>query len=617
VRPNEALLQLMSLPFRIRQPLSRLRARAAPLESAGSDSQTEEMWTKQQRPDYSRLILTSKVYQHGNAVTTPLQEAPGISEKMGNRLLLKREDVQPTFSFKVRGAYNKLAHLVLSEAVEGGKHAAGSQGGTQGGSMLHRRHEATVVTNSLDGSRLAGERADRGGGGANGVIACGANHAIAVARAAHLLGVGATVVMPVYTPKSIRDIVSEQYGAQIVITGTTMADAAAECRARVARGGSGVLVPAFDDPHVIAGHGTVALEILNQTNIAELHAIFVCCGGGGLLAGVAAYVKHVAPHVKVVGVEGAGAEAMTLALQRGQPFEMSDLSTFAENAAFPMVGEETFRVCNDLVDDMVVVSNDEICAAIENTFEETRSMLEPAGALAVAGARHYAAANGLVGKNIVAITSGANVKFDRLRFVAERALVGERKEAMVAVRIPERPGAFKELYRYIYPRSVTEFVYRYSGDTVEPAAIFLSFELAIPGSDEATALTGALTAAGMPSDDISDNEMAKSHARYLFGGRLGGGSGSHGKGGSKARERVFRFEFPETPGALRRFLDRLPDAWNVSLFHYRNHGSDKGKVLVGLQLPDDSEDDFEQFVADLGYAYVEETHNSVYRNFMA
>ena len=361
----------MSLPFRIRQPLSRLRGRAAKIEAAASDSQTEELWTKQQRPDYSRLILTSKVYQHGNAVTTPLQEAPGISEKMGNRIMLKREDVQPTFSFKVRGAYNKLAHLVMSEAVEGGKDAAGVE--ARHGGTLHRRHEAT--SSAISGTRGGkAKRLDRGGGAANGVIACGANHAIAVARAAHLLGVGATVVMPVYTPKSIRDIVSEQYGAQVVITGTTMADAAAECRSLVARGGNGVLVPAFDDPHIIAGHGTVALEILNQTDIAALHAVFVCCGGGGLLAGVAAYVKHVAPHVKVIGVEGAGAEAMTLALQRGQPFEVTDLSTFAENAAFPNVGEETFRVCNELVDDMVVVSNDEICAAIENTFEETRNV---------------------------------------------------------------------------------------------------------------------------------------------------------------------------------------------------------------------------------------------------
>ncbi|PWZ02067.1 putative ILV1-anabolic serine and threonine dehydratase precursor [Testicularia cyperi] len=602
-------------------------------------------------PDYLRLILNADVYDL--VKQTPLQPGVNLSSKLGCQVLLKREDLQPVFSFKLRGAFNMMRQLDDEQKWKG-------------------------------------------------VIACSAgNHAQGVAMAGAHLSIPCTIVMPKGTP-SIKTANVKRLGAKVVLFGQDFDEAKAECT-RLSQAHGLKIIPPFDHPRVIAGQGTVAVEICRQTDMTNLDAIFCCVGGGGLLAGVAAYIKRIAPpHVKVIGVETFDADALAQSLEAGHRVLLDEVGLFSDGTAVRIVGEECFRVCRENVDGMVKVSNDEICAAIKDVFEDTRSIPEPAGALAVAGMKRYIATHGLAGsgKKFVALVSGANMNFSRLRFVAERADLGENKEALLSVEIPEQPGAFLKLHDHIHPRNVTEFSYRYNSS--EKAQIFLSFILngtnvprsssapdntapaaaaaaasahngdgdvpvAMPvpdpvreaaaaardthaardassastatamgsstsslsaaaaggdpnklaesmmasslslnsGSSELASILASLSSAGMPAIDISGDEVSKSHLRYMVGGLT-----------AVPNERIFRFEFPERPGALRKFLIGLQSEWNVSLFHYRNHGSDVGKILVGIQVPPNQTQDFHNFLNDLNYHVVEETNNPVVTRYL-
>ncbi|ORX77071.1 threonine dehydratase I [Basidiobolus meristosporus CBS 931.73] len=503
-----------------------------------------------EQPDYLQLILTAPVYDV--AIQTPLQHAVNLSNRLGNSILLKREDLQPVFSFKIRGAYNRMYHLTPEEK-------------------------------------------------ARGVIACSAgNHAQGVAFAAKKLGIDATIVMPTPTPEiKWRNV--KRLGGNVVLHGNDFDAAKVEC-ARLASERGLVNIPPYDDPYVIAGQGTVALEMLKQHPLDKIDAIFCAIGGGGLAAGIAAYVKRVYPKIKVIGVETHDSFAMTEALAKGHPCELPEVGLFADGAAVRLVGTETFRVCNELLDDMVQVTNDQICAAIKDIFEDSRSIVEPAGALGVAGAKKWLLQNKYENKTVIAVTSGANMNFDRLRFVAERAELGEKREALITAIIPEEPGSFMKLYNSIYPRPITEFIYRYSNP--KEAYIFTSFTV-VNRKQELSQIFGELESMGMKGQDISDNEMAKTHARYLIGGRSG-----------VENERLYRFEFPERPGALKQFLTGLKSGWNVSLFHYRNFGADTGRVLVGIQVPPPEAEQFQEFLNNLKYPYVDESENPVYKQFL-
>ncbi|KAG0234599.1 tryptophan synthase beta subunit-like PLP-dependent enzyme [Mortierella sp. GBAus27b] len=500
-------------------------------------------------PDYLRLILTARCYEI--LKQSPLTHATNLSLRTKNKILLKREDLQDVFSFKIRGAYNKLAHLSEDEKRRG-------------------------------------------------VIACSAgNHAQGVALAAKTMGIKATIVMPTPTPEiKSRNVL--RLGSTVILHGRNFDEAKAEC-GRLTQLENYTNIPPFDDPYVIAGQGTIGAEILRQHNLDDIHAIFCCVGGGGLIAGIAAYVKRVAPHIKMVGCETVDANAMTQSLRAGKKVELADVGLFADGAAVKVVGDETFRLCQNFVDEMVEVTNDEICAAIKDIFEDTRSIVEPAGALAIAGCKKYLRQHKLTNKTCVAVTSGANMNFERLRFVAERALLGEKKEALLSVLIPEQPGSFLKLYKHIHPLMVTEFSYRYA--LGRKAQIFMSF-LCRDRSRELPVIIDNLGKDDMQAWDISNDEMAKSHARYMIGGRS-----------EAANERMFRFEFPERPGALLQFLEGLRAGWNVSLFHYRNHGSDVGKVLAGLQVPPEDNEDFTKYLSRLNYQWVEETDNPLYKQF--
>ena len=360
-------------------------------------------------------------------------------------------------------------------------------------------------------------------------------------------------------------------------------------------------VHSYDDPDVIAGQGTIGMEILQQYP-QPIEAIFCCVGGGGLLAGVAAYVKALRPEIKIIGVEAKDAEAMTESLKQGERVVLEQVGLFADGAAVKQVGEHTFALCRQYVDDMIVVDNDAICAAIKDVFEDTRSILEPAGALAVAGLKAYAERKNLHSKTLVAVASGANMNFDRLRFVAERAEVGEKREAVLAVTIPEKPGAFKAFCRLLGNRNITEFNYRYS----DPKEAHIFVGVAITDPAESAKLVADLQAQGLPALDLTDNEVAKLHLRHLVGGHAP----------QAEHEVVFRFEFPEKPGALMKFLDSMGHDWNISLFHYRNHGADFGRVLVGMQVPPNEQAEFAEFLQNLGYPYWDETENPAYKLFL-
>jgi threonine dehydratase len=501
------------------------------------------------RNGYLERILSARVYDV--AVETPLESAPGLSRRTGNAVFLKREDLQPVFSFKLRGAYNKMARLPA---------------------------------------------ADR----ARGVVAASAgNHAQGVALAAQRLGCRATIVMPVTTPRIKVEAVATR-GAEVILHGDSYDEAYVEAR-RLSRKARRTFVHPYDDPDVIAGQGTIGLEILRQRP-SGIDAIFVAIGGGGLAAGIAAYVKRLQPGIRVIGVEPVDADAMHRSLAAGRRVTLPSVGLFADGVAVRRVGRETFRLCRKLLDGVVLVDTDAICAAIKDVFEETRSILEPAGALPVAGMKAWAEGGRHRGRTLVAVTSGANMNFDRLRHVAERAELGERREAILAVTIPERPGSFREFCAVIGPRNVTEFNYRFA-DPVK-AHVFVGLEVHDGG--ETREILAALRKSGLPALDFTGNEMAKLHVRHLVGGHA-----------PQARnERLYRFEFPERPGALLTFLTRMRSDWNISLFHYRNHGADYGRVLAGMQVPDRDDARFRRFLKDLGYPYWDESANPAYRLFL-
>ena len=499
--------------------------------------------------DYLERILCARVYDV--AVETPIDPAPGLSARLENRVLLKREDMQPIFSFKLRGAYNKISGL----------------------STAALKH---------------------------GVIAASAgNHAQGVALSAQRLGCRATIVMPVTTPRIKVDAVASR-GAEVVLAGDSYDDAYRHAK-KLERRGKMTFVHPYDDPDVIAGQGTIGMEILRQ-HAGPIHAIFVPIGGGGLIAGISAYVKRLRPEIRVIGVQPKEADAMARSLQQGRRVALPQVGLFADGVAVKRVGKETFHVARRHVDSTILVGTDAICAAIKDVFEDTRSILEPAGALSIAGMKAYAARTGIKGETLIAVQSGANMNFNRLRFVSERAETGERREAVLAVTIPERPGSFRRFCAVLGPRNITEFNYRIAD--ADEAQVFVGVGIASVG--ETAGIIRTLERHGFRTLDLSDDEMAKLHVRYLVGGHAA----------LAKDELVYRFEFPERPGALLQFLSRMRTDWNISLFHYRNHGSDWGRVLVGMQVPPGELPEFRRFLGTVGYPFVDETRNPAYRLFL-
>ncbi|RQM08845.1 hypothetical protein DH86_00002978, partial [Scytalidium sp. 3C] len=507
-------------------------------------------------PDYLRLILTSRVYEVVDE--TPLTHAINLSNRLECNVLLKREDLLPVFSFKLRGAYNKMAHLDPKVSWKG-------------------------------------------------VVACSAgNHAQGVAYSARKLKIPATIVMPEGTP-SIKHLNVTRLGATVVLHGPDFDAAKDECT-RLAKLHNLTNIQPFDDPYIIAGQGTIGMELLRQANLQKLEAIFCCVGGGGLIAGIGVYVKRIAPHVKIIGVETHDANAMVQSLAKGKRVFLDEVGLFADGAAVKTVGEETFRIAQEVIDEVIQVSTDETCAAIKDMFEDTRSIVEPAGALALAGLKKYVAAHPSAdtSRQLVAVASGANMNFDRLRFVAERATLGEKKEALLCVTIPEKPGAFAELVKIVLPHAVTEFSYRYA--TEEVANVLLGISLTSPASQrdaELASLLQRISQAGMKPTDLSGDELAKSHIRYVVGGRSG-----------VPNERLYMFNFPERPGALEKFLSTLRTRYSISLFQYRNSGSDIGKVLTGILCPDDDIKELETFFRKIGYPWQDCTDSDVFRTFL-
>ena len=500
-------------------------------------------------PDYLEKILTAQVYDV--AVETPLELASNLSARIGNRLLLKREDMQPVFSFKLRGAYNKLA-------------------------------------------RLSAEKLARGV-----ICASAGNHAQGVALSAAKIGCRAVIVMPTTTP-AIKVQAVKSRGGEVVLAGDSYDEAYAHALELEKRDKLTFVHP-FDDPDVIAGQGTIGMEILRQ-HTKPIHAVFCAIGGGGLIAGIGAYLKRLRPEIKIIGVETHDADAMAQSLAAGKRVRLSHVGLFADGTAVKYVGEETFRVCREVVDEVIRVDTDAICAAIKDVFEDTRSILEPSGALAIAGAKAYAAQHKLKDKTLVAVASGANTNFDRLRFVAERAEIGEQREAVFAVTLPEKPGSYKKFLALIGARSITEFNYRYNERA--KAHVFVGVQVA--SRAESLKLVEQLRKGGYATLDLTDDEMAKLHVRHLVGGHAP----------QVDHELVYRFEFPERPGALMNFLSQMSAGWNISLFHYRNHGADYGRVLVGMQVPPNEMKQFRDFLKNLGYAHWDETGNPAYKLFL-
>jgi threonine dehydratase len=500
---------------------------------------------------YVERILKAKVYDV--AVETALDAAPRLSRRLGNRVYFKREDLQPVFSFKIRGAYNKIAQL----------------------------------------SPIVAQR---------GVICASAgNHAQGVALAARTRGIPALIVMPETTP-DIKVRAVADFGAEIVLHGDDY-DQAYEHAMGLTRDRCLVFVHPFDDPDVIAGQGTIAMEILRQHHGDDIDAIFVPIGGGGLIAGIAAYVKSLYPRIRIVGVEPEDAASMYESLRAGKRITLDRVGGFADGVAVKRVGEETFRLARQYVDEIVLVTTDQICAAIQDIFEDTRSIAEPAGALAVAGLKKYVARENCTDRTFITLNCGANMNFDRLRYVAERADLGAQREVLLAVQMPEERGSFRRFCELLGRRSVTEFNYRY-GDR-KAAQVFVGIALT-QTQTERDALLRTIAAAGFGVRDMTDNEMAKLHVRYMIGGHALG----------LTHERLYRFEFPERPGALLRFLEAVGSRWNITLFHYRNHGSDYGRVLAGIQVPPETSDDFRLHLDALHYAFTEETHNPAYETFL-
>lgn len=499
--------------------------------------------------DYLKRILTSAVYDV--AIESPLDVAPNLSRRTGNTILLKREDMQPVFSFKLRGAYNKMAKLP-PEAL------------------------------------------------ARGVIAASAgNHAQGFALGAQILKCHATIVMPATTP-AIKVQAVKARGAEVVLIGDSY-DAAYQHAQKLIQERGCTFIHPYDDPDVIAGQGTIGMEIIRQHN-KPIHAIFVPIGGGGLIAGVAVYIKALRPDIRIIGVEPYDADAMYQSLAKKERVQLSHVGIFADGVAVKLVGEKTFEICRRYVDEIVRVSTDEMCAAIKDVFEDTRSILEPSGALSVAGAKAYARQNGLSEQTLIAITSGANMNFDRLRHIAERAELGEQREGILAVTIPEKPGSFKAFCQLIGARNITEFNYRYA--SAKAAHVFVGLQ--IQSRREIETLRLELEKNGLKAWDFTDNEMAKLHVRHLVGGHA-----------PVSDELLYRFEFPERPGALMHFLNAMPSHWNISLFHYRNHGTDYGRVLFGVQVPSSQKEQFQNFLDELGYNWWDESQNPAYDLFLS
>jgi threonine dehydratase len=498
---------------------------------------------------YLKKILNARVYDV--AVETNLEVAPNLSARIGNTVWLKREDMQPVFSFKLRGAYNKMAQLTPEQLKKG-------------------------------------------------VIAASAgNHAQGVALSAQKLGCKATIVMPSTTPQIKIDAVKNR-GAKVVLFGDSYSDAYAHAL-ELEKENKMTFVHPYDDPDVIAGQGTIGMEILRQ-HTQPIHAIFVAIGGGGLISGVAAYVKSLRPDIKIIGVQPVDSDAMYRSVKAKRRITLDHVGLFADGVAVKQVGVETFRLCRKLVDEIILVSTDETCAALKDVFEDTRSILEPAGALAIAGAKLYAARENLKGETLVAIACGANMNFDRLRFVAERAEIGEKREAILAVTIPETAGSFRKFCALLGKRNITEFNYRYA----DPKAAQVFVGIQVRDQSETADLVSKLQQSKLPTLDLSENEMAKLHVRHLVGGHAP----------TAKDEIMFRFEFPERPGALMNFLNSMNHSWNISLFHYRNHGADYGRVLVGMQVPHHDKKALREFLDTLGYRYWDESDNPAYKLFL-
>ncbi|VXD20196.1 threonine ammonia-lyase, biosynthetic [Planktothrix paucivesiculata] len=500
--------------------------------------------------DYLVQILTARVYDV--AQETPLESAPNLSKRLNNKLLLKREDMQSVFSFKLRGAYNKMAHLTPD--------------------LLKK-----------------------------GVIAASAgNHAQGVALGASKLGTKAIIVMPVTTPQVKVNAVKAR-GGEVVLYGDTFDEACAYARQLETEKGLTFIHP-FDDPYVIAGQGTIGMEILRQYQ-QPIHAIFVAIGGGGLISGIAAYIKRLRPEIKIIGVEPVDADAMSQSLKVGHRVKLSQVGLFADGVAVREVGEETFRLCQEYVDEIILVDTDDTCAAIKDVFEDTRSILEPAGALAIAGAKAYVEREQIEGETLIAIACGANMNFDRLRFVAERAEFGERREAIFAVTIPEEPGSLRKFCECIGKRNLTEFNYRIADE--KEAHIFVGMQ--IKNREDAAQIIEYFEENGFKTIDLTDDELTKLHLRHMVGGRS---ALAH-------HELLYRFEFPERPGALMKFVCSMSPNWNISLFHYRNNGSDYGRIVVGMQVPPEEMGEWQAFLETLGYRYWDENKNPAYKLFLS
>ena len=500
---------------------------------------------------YVKRILDAKVYDV--ARETPIHEAGLMSDRLGNRVLLKREDLQPIFSFKLRGAYCKM-------------------------------------------SRLSSDQLSRG------VIAASAgNHAQGVAMAAKKLRVKATIVMPRTTPQIKIDAV-RRLGGRVLLHGDSYDEAALRAQELMQAKGMTYIHP-FDDPDVIAGQGTVGMEIVRQCQ-KPLDALFVPVGGGGLLAGISAYVKYAWPQTRLIGVEPEDAACLQLALSRGRRDKLSEVGLFADGCAVAQIGKEPFRVIRKTVDEVITVSTDEMCAAIKDIFEDTRSIAEPAGALALAGLKKYAHRTGVNGQDLLAIVSGANTNFDRLRYISERTEIGEQREAIISVTVPERPGSFKQFCSALSRRNITEFNYRYAD--ANSAQVFVGLAIT-PGGDDLATLLADLRGRGYVTEDMTDNEVAKLHIRHMVGGRASV---------QLHDERVYRVEFPERPGALLKFLSGLGPRWNISMFHYRNHGAAYGRIFVGVQVQKSEWQQFERVLDRINFKYSEETNNQAYKLYL-
>ncbi len=499
--------------------------------------------------DYLKKILTAQVYDV--AIESPLEQLSNLSERIHNQVFLKREDLQQVFSFKLRGAYNKMIKL----------------------SSAKRKH---------------------------GVLAASAgNHAQGVALAAKKLDCCATIVMPVTTPQiKIQAVMAR--GATVLLHGDSYNDAYDHAM-ELSKQKHATFIHPYDDPDVIAGQGTIGMEILRQ-HAGAIHAIFVPIGGGGLISGIAAYAKGLYPKIKIIGVEPVDADAMYRSLQSGRRIKLDQAGLFADGVAVRQVGKETFRLCRELVDEVILVNTDAICAAIKDVFEDTRTILEPSGALSIAGIKAYAEREKILHQTLIAVASGANMNFDRLRHISERAEIGEQREAVMSVTIPEKPGSFKKFCAMLGAKNITEFNYRYANRN--EAHVFVG--VSVRNRDEALKLIQDLKKNGLATEDLSNNEMAKLHVRHLVGGH------AH----EVTNEILYRFEFPDRPGALMNFLNNMSHNWNISLFHYRNHGADYGRVLIGLQVAPEEKTEFKLFLDQLGYRYWDESNNPAYKLFL-